>query len=102
MTFYEYETDWLKFRKKIEEKAKGRCVINNKNWGKLRDYHFEECVKIVPNPHGFVFKMVKLHRIHQYVPCAYKVYYKYKREKQRELEAAFRTKSRADAFKKYR
>ena len=65
MTFNEYEADWLIFRKKIEEKAKGRCIINNKNWGKLRDYHFEECVRVVPNPYGFVFKMVKLHRVYR-------------------------------------
>ena len=46
--------------------------------------------------------MVKLHKIYRFVPCAYKVYYKYRKKKQVELEAAFRTKSRADAFKKYR
>jgi hypothetical protein len=102
MTFNEYESDWLVFRKKIEEKAKGRCVINNKNWGKLRDYHFEICLKKVNNPYGFVFKMINLHKIYQHVPCAYSVYYRYKKKKQMELETLFRTKSRADSFRKYR
>jgi hypothetical protein len=46
--------------------------------------------------------MVKLHKAYTFIPCAYKVYYKFKRQKQKELEVAFRTKSRADAFKKYR
>lgn len=102
MTYKEYETDWLVFRKNIEEKAKGRCVINNKNWGKLRDFHFEKCVKVVDNPYGFVFKMVKLHKIYRDVPCAYKIYYKYKIKKQKELESIFRDKSKAEAFRRYR
>ena len=102
MTFDDYNNDWLIFRKKIEDKAKGRCIINNKNWGKLRDYHFKECVKTVSNPYGFVFKMVKLHKIYQYVPCAYKIYYKYKKQKQEELEVTFRTKTKSEAFRKYR
>lgn len=102
MTFNEYEIDWTDFRKKIEKKVEGRCKINNKNWGKLRDFHFEKCMGDVDNPYGFVFKMINLHKIYKVVPCAYKVYYKHKKVKQAELETTFRTKSRADAFRKYR
>lgn len=102
MTYNEYEKDWLVFRKKVEDKAKGKCVINNKNWGKLRDFHFEKCVELTKNPYGFVFKMINLHKIHKVVPSAYKVYYRYRKQKIEQIQNAFGIQTNANAFRRYR
>jgi hypothetical protein len=102
MTITIYEKDWLKFRKYIEEKAKGRCVINNKNWLKLRDYHFEEFIKTVPHPYGLLFKMIYLSALHKEIPCIHRIYRKYRKEKREQLDRAFGLKTRAQAFRKYR
>ncbi len=102
MTIQIYKEDWEIFRKYIEEKAKGRCIINNKNWGKLRDYHFEEFIKTVPHPYGLLFKMIYMSKIHKDIPSIYKVYHKYRRERQIELSNIFRIKTKVSAFRKYR
>ena len=102
MTITIYNEDWQKFRKYIEEKAKGRCVINNKNWMKLRDYHFEEFIKTVPHPYGLLFRMIYMSTIHKQIPCIHRVYRRYRRQKQEQLTSTFRLKSRAAAYRKYR
>lgn len=102
MTIAIYNKDWQKFRKYIEDKAKGRCIINNKNWMKLRDYHFEEFIKTVPHPYGLLFKMIYMSTVHKNIPCIYKVYRRYRREKQEQFGKVFRLKTRPEAFRKYR
>lgn len=102
MTIKDYELDWISFRKYVEKKAKNKCIINNKNWLKLRDYHFENFIKKVPNPHGFVFKMVHISNLHKNIPCIYKFYYKYKKERMQELDNYLGLQTKASAFKKYR
>lgn len=97
----EYNKDWFDFKKAIELKAKGRCVINNKNWLKLKDYHFKKFIKEIPKPYFVLFKMIHLHKIHKKIPCAYRVYTKHKRIVMQE-DLNFRNKSKASAFKKYR
>jgi hypothetical protein len=102
MVFTKYEEDWLVFRKKIEDKIKGRCIINNKNWKKLRDFHFEEFIKTVPKPYGLLFRMIYMSNIHKEIPCIHRVYRKYKKEKQQELTNTLGLKTRAEAFRRYR
>lgn len=102
MTIDDYKKDWILFEKYVEKKAKNRCVINNKNWLKLRDYHFENFIKNVPHPYGFVFKIVHTSDLHKNIPCIYKFYYKYKRQRQEQLSRSLGLKTKASAFKKYR
>jgi hypothetical protein len=104
MTLDFYNKDWEKFEKYIEEKIKGKCEISNKNWLKLRDFHFEQFIKTVPHPYGFIFRMIYKERMHKKIPCIYKLYYKYRkiREKELELQSGVTKKPAAQAFKRYR
>jgi hypothetical protein len=97
-----YRADWDVFRKYVEKKAKGRCVINNKNWLKLKDYHFEKFVKDLPHPFGFLFKVIYMTNISNEVPCAYRIYKKHRRQRQKIIASKFETKTNAEIFRKYR
>ena len=102
VTIADYNKDWEKFRVYIEKKIKGKCELNNKNWLKLRDFHFEEFIKKIPHPYGFLFKMIYMSTVHKEIPCIHKVYTKYRKEKQEQLISTFRLKSKASAYRKYR
>lgn len=102
MGINEYNNSWQDFEKYIEKKTKDRCIITNKNWGKLRDFHFENFIKEVPHPFGLIFRMIYMSKVHKNIPCIYRMYYKYRKLKKKELESAFRPKSRASAYRKYR
>lgn len=52
-----YDNDWDSFRLYIENKAKNRCVLTNKNWLKLRDIHLEMYLKDTDNPFEFLIKV---------------------------------------------
>lgn len=97
-----YEKDWGKFEKYIEEKTKGRCVISNKNWKKLRDFHLEKFIKTVPHPYGLLFKMIYMSMVHKNIPSIHKIYHKYRKKRQQELSSVFRVKSKASSFRRYR
>jgi len=101
-SFEDYNSDWKKFEKYIEKKIKDRCELNNKNWLKLRDYHFENFIVKVSNPYIFVFKMIYVNRMHRKIPCIYKLLYKYKKTYQETDGSLFRMKTRASSYKKYR
>jgi hypothetical protein len=101
MSIKDYLEDWEKFRNYIEKKAKDRCYISNKNWGKLRDYHLEQFVKKVSYPYGFLFKMIYLNKMHREIPSIFKLYYKYKR-KNLNIANIFRLKTRIDAYRRKR
>jgi hypothetical protein len=96
MTIDAYNKDWETYKKHIENKIKGRCSLTNKNWLKLRDFHFEQFIKTVPHPYGLIFKMIFMSKVHKNIPCIYKMYYKYKKER----DLMFQDK--AEAFRRYR
>jgi len=98
MTVEDYNNDWEAYKRYIEQKAKGRCFISNKNWLKLRDYHFKKFIKTVPHPYGFIFKMIFLNKMHKQIPCIYNMYYRYKRKRQEELGLT----NKAHIYRKYR
>jgi len=103
MKISDYLEDWEDFRKYIEKKAKGRCVINNKNWMKLRDYHFDRFLKNIEYPFGFIFRILYMTKIHKDIPCIHKMYNRYKKREVQRIDASkMRPRTRADAFKKYR
>jgi hypothetical protein len=98
-----YKENWSVFRKYVERKAKNRCVINNKNWLKLRDYHFTQFVKEMPSPYGFLFHVVYFSDLHKRIPCSRKLYMKYKKQRDASLTGVcYRPKNRVESFKKYR
>jgi hypothetical protein len=102
MTIDIYNEDWLVFQKYIEEKAKDRCVISSKNWLKLRDYHFEQFIQTVPHPYGLIFRMIYMSKVHKNIPCIHKMYYKYRKERVKELNNTFGKKNKADAYRRHR
>lgn len=97
----DYEKDWLTFRKYIEDKSKNRCVINNKGWLKLRDFHFENFIVTVPQPYGLIFKMIYMSKVHKNIPCIYRVYNKYRKERVEGLVFQ-KNQDKAQAFRRYR
>lgn len=104
MTIETYNRDWKDFRNYVEKKAKDRCIISNKNWLKLRDYHFEKFIVTVSHPFGLMFKMIYMSTVHKQIPCIHRVYHKYRKQRieQNTTQTSFRMKTRASAFKKYR
>lgn len=102
MSIEVYNKDWTKFERYIEQKIKGRCELNNKNWLKLRDYHFEGFIVKVPRPYGFLFKMIHMSKVHKKIPCIHRVYHKYRKIREKELGDRLRVKSKAYAYMRYR
>lgn len=51
----EYLDSWKKFRSYCEKKAKDRCILTNKNWLKLREYHLNSFLSTLDHPFGFLF-----------------------------------------------
>jgi len=70
-----YLYSWRAFQLKCEQKVKNRCIINNKGWFKLREYHMEDFLKKHSSPFGFMFKLKYKHpRVYKSIPCAQKLY----------------------------
>ena len=71
----QYIYSWRSFQLKCENKIKGRCIINNKGWVKLREFHMEQFLKEHPSPFGFMFRLKYQHpRVYRRIPCAPKIY----------------------------
>ena len=49
----EYETSWFEFQRQCEQKIKGRCILNNTCWRKLKEWHIQEFTKKLDNPRSF-------------------------------------------------
>ena len=72
----QYIYSWRDFQAKCESKVKNRCIINNKGWAKLREFHMEEFLKNHPSPFGFMFRLKYKHRrVFKSIPCASKFYH---------------------------
>jgi hypothetical protein len=99
MTIDEYNKDWDKFRRYIERKTKDRCVVSNKNWKKLRDYHLEQYIVTVKHPFGLLFKMIYMSKVHKDIPSIHKIYSKYRRKKE---GTGIRIQTKVEAFRRYR
>jgi len=71
-----YVHSWRFFQLNCEQKVKGRCIINNKGWAKLREFHMEQFLKNHPSPFGFMFRLKYKHpRVYRRIPCAPKLYH---------------------------
>ena len=79
MNLESYAHDWERFKLYIEDKSRDRCIITNKNWYKLRDYHLGEFLKTLRFPFGWLF-WVKFHHRKAYreIPHMSKYYGIYK------------------------
>ena len=72
-----YLQSWLEFSAMCENKIKGRCILNNKGWCKLREFHMERWLQKHPTPFGFMFKLKHHHPfVYRSIPCANRLYYK--------------------------
>lgn len=77
-----YESDWVEFRKQIEALAKGRCIITNKNWRKIRDIHMSQYLKDIENPFFFLFQVKFFHpEKYRDIKCIPKYYSMYREER---------------------
>lgn len=78
----QYEEDWIKFKLFIEGLAKGRCIITNKNWHKIREIHLSQYLKKMENPFFFLFQ-IKFFcpKAYRSVKCLPKYYYNYKQDR---------------------
>ena len=83
-----YLDSWLKFKFCCEHRAKiADCHINAKGWQKLKEYHLEDFLKRVENPYGFLFRIRLRHRsVYRDVHCMAKLFHKYSRLRQKEME----------------
>ena len=76
----QYIYSWRDFQSRCESKVKGRCIINNKGWVKLREFHMRQFLKEHPSPFGFMFRLKYQHsRVYRRIPCAPKLYHLTKR-----------------------
>ncbi len=85
-SFEQYIDSWDNFRLVCENKVKGRCIINNDGWRKLRQFHLEKFLKTLDNPLMFLIKakwsyrpIFESHRMSKY-------YYRYLNERAAALD----------------
>jgi hypothetical protein len=84
-----YITDWNHFYKYCDKKAKtADCRINNKGWGKLREYHLENYLKRVQNPYGFLFNIKFNYKyLYNKNQCLSKFFHKYSRIRKKSFDS---------------
>lgn len=84
-----YEKSWDTFRQYCENKAKeADCIINNKGWHKLREYHLENYLQTISTPYGFLFIIkFRYSHIYQQIKCMPKLYHKYARKHREQFDS---------------
>lgn len=82
-----YEADWNLFKAMIEDLARDRCIITNKNWHKIREIHLNQYLSKIENPFFFLFQ-VKFFCPNEYrsIRCIPKFYHLYKQERDRSFQ----------------
>jgi transcription antitermination factor NusA-like protein len=76
-----YIKSWYKFRTYCEDKAKGKCYLNNNAWRKLRQYHLKDFLSNKTNPLFFLRLMrYKYPEIFNEITNIHKIYYKFVRK----------------------
>ena len=78
----EYFDSWGKYQIHIKAKIDGVCHVNNKGWKKLQDYHLDNHLKQLENPHSFLFNVKYFHKgVYKRVPPMAKYYHRYHRRR---------------------
>ena len=78
----EYTGDWDRYQVTIKKKIDGICHVNSKGWRKLQDYHLDNYLKTMENPHAFLFNVKYFHKkLYKQVPPMARYYYRYSKRR---------------------
>ncbi len=73
-----YLNSWNEFELYCNNKAKGRCLLNNAAWRKLRDFYLNKYLTEIEKPYAFLFAVRHFHiDIYRSIRCMAKYYYRY-------------------------
>ena len=77
-----YFDSWNGYQGHIKKKIDGICHVNSKGWRKLQDYHLDNYLKTLDNPHAFLFNVKYFHKgVYKQVPPMARYYYRYSRRR---------------------
>lgn len=78
----DYTGDWDRYQVTIKNKIDGICHVNSKGWRKLQDYHLDNYLKTLANPHSFLFNVKYFHKgLYKRVPPMARYYHRYSRRR---------------------